>query len=145
MRAEAAAAALLAAASLAAGCGAGGGSTARAVSDPQAVRATVSGFTKAFGAGDGKKACELLTPAARAAFTKRVAQLAKTSDCARAIGRVHDAAGAQVTSAFTSATVGSVRLTGGSATAEVTSAGHSTTARLVKQGGAWRLLALPGE
>jgi hypothetical protein len=145
VRASARLAAPLAIALVAGGCGGGGGTGVhKALSDPVAVRAAVAGFATAFGAGDGAKSCDLLTPAARAAFVKRVQKLVRSTDCATAMKRLHDDAGAQVTSAFTTAQVGAVKVAGNIATVELTAAGHSTTVHLVKQGGDWKLAGLPG-
>jgi len=123
------------------GCGGGDG---KKVSDPDAVRAAVSGFAKAFGAGDGKAACDLMTAEARAAFVKRVQSLIATTDCAKAIATVHDEAGAEVNLAFSDATVTNVRVTGSSATATLTASGHSATAKLAREGGSWKLTGVPG-
>jgi hypothetical protein len=124
---------------LAGGCG-GGGSSA----EPDAAGTAVTEFAKAFGAGDGTKACDRLTSAAQATFVKRAQVLAPSRDCPTAIERVHDAAGAQVTGAFSAAKVGDVKVKGEVATARLTAAGHSTLVRLEKQGGKWRLTAVPG-
>ena len=132
------AAIILAAALAIGGCGGGGSDSG---GDPKAA---VEGFAKAFGAGDGKQACDLLTPAGRTAFLKRVRTLAGTNDCPTAIKRVHDAAGAQVTGAFASAKVSAVKVSGSTGTATLTAAGHSTTVRLAKEGGAWKLEGVPG-
>jgi hypothetical protein len=124
------------------GCGGNGGGTAKP--DPQAVRAAVTGFTSAFGSGDGKAGCDLLTSAARAAFVKRVQPLTGTADCAAAIQRVHDAAGAQVTGAYAQAKVGAVKVTGSTATAKLTAGGATTQVKLAKEGGRWKLASVPG-
>jgi hypothetical protein len=125
---------------LLAGCGGGG----RPVSDSDAARAAVVGFSKAFGTGNEKEACGLLTDDARAAFLERVQALVPTKDCAVAMTKVHDEAGSDVTSAFESATVSNVRLKGSAATATLTASGHSTTVGLLKQGGGWKLTGVPG-
>lgn len=136
-RRRAAVAALLV---LLAGCGGGG----RHVPDSDAASAAVLGFSKAFGAGNAKEACDLLTADARAAFLKRVQALIATKDCAVAMTKVHDEAGADVNQAFARATVSNVRLKGTSATATLTASGHSTTVGLLKQGGDWKLTGVPG-
>jgi hypothetical protein len=128
----------IAAALIAAGCGGG------APPSPEAAGAAVTGFSKAFGAGDGAKACGLLTSAAQAAFAKRVQALAPTSDCPTAIKRVHDAAGPQVTRALAAAKVSAVKVNGNSATATLTAAGHSTSVGLTRQDGSWKLTGVPG-
>jgi hypothetical protein len=131
---------LVVAGTLLGGCGGGG----KKVPDTQAAGAAVTGFAKAFGSGDGKTACDLLTPAARAAFVKRVQGLATTRDCATGMVKVHDAAGADVNAAFSAATVSNVKVTGDSATATLTASGHSTSVSLARQGGKWRLNGVPG-
>ena len=121
------------------GCGGGNASP-----DPEAARSAVSGFVKAFGAGDGGKACDLLTSTAQAAIVKRVKVLAAASDCPTAIERLHDAAGSEVAGAFASAKVSDVRVTGDSATAQLTAEGHSTPVSLTKEDGDWKLTGVPG-
>jgi hypothetical protein len=129
----------MAAGALLAGCGGGG-----KVSDSEAVRAAVGDFSKALGAGEGKAACELLTSEARAEFVKRAASLAGTRDCAAAIGKIHDAAGAEVNTAFSAATVADVKVRGDTATATLTASGHRAPVSLAKQDGKWRLTSVPG-
>jgi Tfp pilus assembly protein PilW len=132
-------AAFAAAALLAAGCGGGTSS-----SSPDAAGVAVTDFSKAFGAGDGSKACDRLTSAAQAAFVKRVQVLSPAPDCPTAIKRVHDAVGGQVTGAFAAAKASDVKVKGDTATARLTAAGHSTLVRLEKQDGSWRLTSVPG-
>jgi hypothetical protein len=122
------------------GCGGGGGGKP----DPEAAQAAVTEFAKAFGSGDGKTACDLLTPAGRTAFVKRVKVLTSSTDCPTAMKRVHDAAGGQVTQAFAVAKVSSVKVTGSTATAQLTATGHSTPVALTKADGAWKLTGVPG-
>lgn len=124
-----------------AGCGGGGG---QRVPDSDAANAAVLGFARAFAAGKGGEACDLLTDDARAAFLKRVQALVPTKDCGVAMTKVHDEAGDNVTQAFASASVSNVKVTGGSATATLTAAGHSTSVGLANQGGAWKLTGVPG-
>lgn len=138
MRGSGAAALALAAAAAASGCG----GERRSSSDT--ARAAVSDFARAFGSGDGARACERLTPAAQAAIVKRVKVLAPASGCATAIKRLHDAAGSQVAGAFAAATVSDVRVKGDAASARLTAGGNSTPVALVKVGGAWRLTGVPG-
>jgi hypothetical protein len=121
------------------GCGGGG-----KVPDPDAARSAVSHFAKAFGGGDGKAACDLLTKAAQAAFVKRVQVLAATKDCPAAMAKVHAAAGADVNAALSAATVSNVKVAGATATATLTASGHSTSVNLAKQDGVWELTGVPG-
>ena len=76
------------------------------------------------------------------ALLRRV--LVATRDCATAIAKVHDAAGAEVNSALTTATVGNVKVTGATATATLSASGHTTSVGLAKQGGSWKLTSFPG-
>jgi hypothetical protein len=125
---------------LLAGCGGGG----QRVPDSDAASAAVLGFAKAFGAGDGKAACDLLTDDARAAFLARVQALVATKDCAVAMTKVHDEAGSDVTEAFQTATVSKVKISDGSATATLTASGHSTAVGLAQEDGEWKLTGVPG-
>jgi hypothetical protein len=122
------------------GCGGGG----QRVPDTDAARAAVLGFAKAFGSGNAKEACDLLTGDARAAFLKRIQALVPTKDCSVAMAKVHDQAGADVTQAFTTATASNVQVKGAAATVTLTASGHSTTVGLAKQGGRWKLRGVPG-
>ena len=139
MRARAAAG--LAAALALAGCGGGGGGGGGSGDDPAGA---VRSFAKAFGAGDGKKSCGLLTASGRTAFVKRAKPLAATDDCATAIERVHEAAGKPVADAYASATVAGVKVSGSTATAKLTAGGATTAVRLAKEDGEWRLASVPG-
>ena len=139
-RHRAALAAVLAALAIG-GCG---GGDKKASSDPGAVQSRVAEFSKAFGAGNGKQTCELMTPGAQAAFVKRVKSLIPVKDCPEAIAAVHGEASAEVNLAFSDAKVSGVKVTGDSATAVLTASGHSATAKLVKQGGTWKLTGVPG-
>jgi hypothetical protein len=123
---------------------AGCGGDEMKVPDTQAAQDAVSGFTKAFAAGDGAKACGLLTTSARDAFVKRAQTATGSKDCAVAIRRVHDLAGPSVTGPLASSTVSDVKVAGSTATAKLTAAGHSTPVSLTKQDGAWKLNGVPG-
>jgi hypothetical protein len=131
--------ALMVAGALLAGCGGG-----EKGSDSEAVTAAVSGFSKALGAGNGSTACGLLTTQARTEFVKRTASLGGTRDCPGAIAKIHDAAGAEVNAAFSSAQVNDVKVMGDSATATLVASGHPAPVSLAKQDGDWRLTGIPG-
>jgi hypothetical protein len=133
-------AAVALAAVLLAGCGGGG----QRVPNSDAASAAVLGFAKAFGAGNGKEACDLLTDDARATFLARVQALVPTKDCAVAMTKVHDEAGDDVNQAFQTATVSNVKINGGSASVTLTASGHSTRVGLAEQNGEWKLTGVPG-
>ena len=114
------------------------------MSDSDAVRAAVTGFSKALGAGNGDAACDLLTRQARADLVKRAASLAGTRDCASAIGKIHAAAGAEVNAAFSSALVADVKVMDDTATARLIASGHPAPVSLAKEDGKWRLQGVPG-
>lgn len=123
-----------------AGCG--GGETPK--SDSEAAAGAVTSFTRAFAAGDGAKACSLLTPAAATAFVKRAQNATGARDCPTSLKRVHDLAGSSVTGPLATAAVGRVDVKGDTATTTVTASGHSTPVTLSKQDGAWKLNGVPG-
>jgi hypothetical protein len=125
---------------LVAGCGGG----ADKGSDSQQVSTAVSDFAHAFGKGDGKTACDLLTPAARTAFVSRISSLVGTRDCAEAVGKLPGLAGPNVTGPFQTAKVDAVKVNGDNATARITAGGHSAQVTLVKSGGNWLLTHVPG-
>jgi hypothetical protein len=131
---------LLAAAALASGCGGGGDKG----SDQEQVSKAVTDFAHAFGKGDGKQACDLLTNGARTAFVTRIASLVGTRDCAEAVAKLPGLAGPNVTGPFQTATVSNVKVTGDTATATLTAAGHSAQVTLEKPDGVWLLTHVPG-
>lgn len=124
---------------LIAGCG--GGS---APPDREQVGSVVLTYARAFGAGDGGKACDQLTPAGRAGFLKLVSVLADTHDCATGMHLLRQAIGPQAAAALHAARVSNVRLSGSTATATITAGAEGAVVRLAKQGGRWRLVAAPG-
>jgi hypothetical protein len=125
---------------LLAGCGGGSDGGAKKQS-PQQV---VTSFAHAFGAGDGKKACALLTKVGQKAFVARVQPLTGANDCPTAIAKVHDAAGGSVTKAYAAAKVVKVKVSGSQATAQLTAGGAATPVALEKEDDAWKLTAVPG-
>jgi hypothetical protein len=139
-RGSRAALALAAAALLLGGCGGGGGGQ----SEAKKVETAVIDWAHAFGAGDGDKACSLLTPGARDAFTKRIATLVGTTDCAEAIKKLPAVAGPNVTGPFQDATVNSVRVSGDRATARLMAGSGNALVTLEKSDGDWLLTRVPG-
>jgi hypothetical protein len=135
------AAALIASVVLLAGCGGGGASSSSGTDD---VRAVTENFVKAFGAGDGKTACTLLTPAGQAAFVKKVGGPLGVKDCAGAVAAAHGEAAAELNLDFSGATVKSLKVTGSTASAVVAAGGRSLNASLSNAGGSWKLTAVPG-
>jgi hypothetical protein len=133
-------AAALIVAVLFAGCG-GAGSKASGTDD---VRAVTENFVKAFGAGDGKTACTLLTPAGQAAFVKKVGAPLNVKDCAAAVAAAHGEAAAELNLDFSGATVRSVKVSGSTASAVVAAGGRSLNARLSNARGTWKLVGVPG-
>jgi hypothetical protein len=136
-----AAVAALACATLLSGCGGDGGDDAP---DPEQVTEAVTEYAHAFGDGDGEKACDLLTPAARDQFTARVSSLVGTRDCAEAIGKLQAVAGPNVTGPFREAKVESVMVTGDKATARILAGGATESVALEKRDGEWLLTKAPG-
>jgi predicted lipid-binding transport protein (Tim44 family) len=122
------------------GCG-GGGSSSSSVDD---VRAVTGNFVKAFGAGDGKTACTLLTPEGQAAFVKKVGGPLGVKDCAAAVAAAHGEAKAELNLDFSGASVTSAKVTGDTASATVTAGSRSLPASLSKSGGSWKLTSVPG-
>ena len=126
------------------GCGGGGGGSSSSSSDENDVRASATNFVKAFGAGDGKAACALMTPEAQAAFVKQVGGPLHVNDCPAAVAAAHGEAAAELNLDFTGASVTKVQVSGDSATATVKAGARSLPAKLSKAGGAWKLTAVPG-
>ena len=123
-----------------AGCG-GGGSSSSSTDD---ARAVTESFVKAFGAGDGKTACTLLTPAGQTAFVKQVGGALNVKDCAGAVAAAHGEAAAELNLDFSGASVRSVSVNGDSGTAVVRAGSRSLQAHLSNAGGSWKLTAVPG-
>lgn len=130
---------LLATAAVASGCGGGDKG-----SDQEQVSTAVTDFAHAFGKGDGKKACSLLTTGARNTFVTRISSLVGTRDCAEAIAKLPGLAGPNVTGPFQTATVSKVTVSGDNATAVLTAAGHSAQVTLQRSDGDWLLTHVPG-
>jgi ketosteroid isomerase-like protein len=124
-----------------AGCGGGGGSGSSSVDD---VRAVTQNFVKAFGAGDGKTACTLMTSGAQAAFVKQVGGPLKAKSCAAAVAAAHGEAAAELNLDFSGASVKSVTVNGDTASAVVSAGKRSLPTKLSKAGGSWKLTAVPG-
>jgi hypothetical protein len=135
-------AALAVAGALVALCGCGGGGSSSSNTDD--VHAVTENFAKAFGAGDGKTACTLLTPGGQAAFVKQVGAPLGVKDCAGAVAAAHGEAKAELNLDFSGATVQSVKVSGSTASAVVSAGGRSLPASLSKSGGSWKLTAVPG-
>jgi hypothetical protein len=133
-----AALAVVAAAALG-GCGRSGSS-----SSSDDVRAVTENFVKAFGAGDGKTACTLLTPSGQAAFVKKVGGPLGVKDCAGAVAAAHGEAAAELNLDFSGASVKSTSVNGSTATAVVSAGGRSLNASLSNAGGSWKLTGVPG-
>jgi hypothetical protein len=104
----------------------------------------VTNFVKAFGAGDGKTACTLMSQEAQAAFVQQVGGPLRTNDCASAVAAAHGEAAAELNLDFSGASVTKVKVNGDSATAVVTAHGRSLPANLSKAGGSWKLTGVPG-
>jgi len=124
---------------LAAGCG--GGDDAP---DSEQVTRAVSDYAHAFGSGDGDKACALLTPGARDAFTSRVSSLVGTRDCAGAVDKLQTVAGPNGTGPFQDATASGAKVEGDTATVTLKAGGASEQVKLEKRDGDWLLTRAPG-
>ena len=141
-RATNSALAVAVAAALIAGCGGGGGGDD--APDPERVRRAVTDYAHAFGDGDGKRACALLTAGAQQTFTERVSSLVGTRDCAEAVAKLQAVAGPNVTGPFREARVDQVKVTGSKATARVRAGSGSEEVTLEKRDDEWLLTKAPG-
>jgi hypothetical protein len=124
-----------------AGCGGDDGESAP---DDEQVNSAVTDYARAFGGGDGERACELLTPEAREAFVKRVSSVVGTTDCGEAMTKLQSFAGPNVTRPFEDATVENVRVDGDRATADLVADGHTEQVTLESVDGEWLLTKAPG-
>ena len=119
----------------------------------QQVSTTLKDYLHLQATGEPAQACALLTTGAQQrliAFIKHEA--AKTPlasgnmTCDQAIGLVRLAAGTDLLTAMRDADVMGVRVTGDHATAVVVGTGDvgRRTVKLVREGGDWKILAVPG-
>lgn len=116
----------LAAAVAVAGCG---GS-----SDKDNIQTTVKNYFNAVADGDGSKACDQLSKSTKAS--------AGGNNCASALTAASKQANiSRLKSTLKQAKVGSVKVSGSSATAVITLKGASTSVQLVKENGSWKLQA----
>ena len=125
-----------------AACGGDGDGTKG--SDSEQVIAAVTGYAHAFGAGDGERACALLTPSAREALIQRVESLVRTADCPAAVEKLASLAGPNVAGPFREAKANEAEVDGDNATATLVAAGHATEVGLEKRDGDWLLTRAPG-
>ena len=131
------AATLLATAAFAiAGCGGGG--------PADDAKSAVKSYLNAFVEGDGAKACSLMTKATRAQFVKRTKPLTKTSDCAGAIEEIRTQAGQTAMDTLKKVKISSAKVNGDTADVRLTAGSSSTTAKLKKEGGEWKVTGAPG-
>jgi hypothetical protein len=142
VRSRAASAALIILALVTApGCGGDGGDERP---DEEQVVAAATDYARAFGAGDGEKACSLLTPGARDAFVKRVSTLVGTSDCAEAVQKLQAVAGPNVTGPFRVARATGAKVDGDEATVEIRAGSGTAEVGLEERDGEWLLTRAPG-
>jgi hypothetical protein len=118
------------------GCGGGG--------SPDDPKSAIRDYINAFSDGNGAKVCSLMTAATRDQFVARAAAVTKTKDCGKALDLLSKQVGPQIRGALKGAKVSEVKVTGDRATAKLTSGASSTTATLVKEGGAWKVSGAPG-
>ena len=112
--------------------------------EPEQVTAAVTDYARAFGDGDGDKACSLLTPAAKEAFTKRVSTLVGTRDCPEAVEKLQAVAGPNVTGPFQEAKASDPKVSGETATVKLMAGAGVEEVKLEKVDGEWLLTQAPG-
>ena len=120
-----------------AGCGGGGSASG-------SPKQTVQDYLAAFTSGDGAKACSLMTKQTRDQFVARISALTQTGDCATAVDKLAKQAGPQLLGALKKAKVGKVTIQGDNAKVRLTSGPNSTDTQLQKEGGQWKVTAVPG-
>lgn len=111
---------------------------------PEDATAAVTEYAHAFGEGDGDKACSLLTPAAKEAFTKRVSSLVGTRDCPEAVEKLQAVAGPNVTGPFQEAKASEPKVTGDTATVKLVAGAGAEEVKLELHDGEWLLTRAPG-
>jgi Putative lumazine-binding len=133
--------------------GACGGShrSTPAGSDTQQIRQVVRSYLTAQTQGDAQTACSLLTPDGQRQLEALVVKRAKgliasRPSCTDAVSLVHSFAGAKLLNALGTARIGTVRVQGDTATAQVTDGTEFApqAVTLAKIAGAWRIAGVPG-
>ena len=109
------------------------------------VKAAVRGYLNAFVDGDGAKACSLMSTATRRRFVAQMKGTTKSTDCALGIEALRTQAGTALTKAsIEKLEFSDVKVKGKTATVKLTSGRSSSTARLQKEGGGWKVSGAPG-
>lgn len=138
------AAVLLALAALTGGCGGGGSLPA----DQRAIRTAGEHYLRALAGGDYAGACGQMTAPAQSRIVRRVARLRiPAATCASALAAlvmaIPEPQRTQVLDTSKGATVGQIRVTGGTATGQVTATfrGQSRGYRIgfTREGGTWKV------
>ncbi len=129
-------------ATLAAGCAAAAFSLGGCgKSDEDKVKETVNSYIDALSAGDGDKACGLVSESA----AKQIKTQSKAKDCATAIESfTKSSEGAAVRSAFKAAKVEKIKVDGKKATATIRVASQTAPLPLEKDGDNWKLSSVGG-
>ena len=112
-------------------------------SDEDEIRSTLETYVEAFVAGDGKRACELMTEETRAEFVNKVSVLSRTGDCGRSVRVVRTLAGDATAKALQGAKIEDVKVDGDSATATLVASGNRAPSKLAKVDGEWRISGVP--
>jgi hypothetical protein len=118
-------------------------STAPARGDEGEIRTVIRSYIDTFLAGDGATACSLLTVRARNAFLAAV-KGAGVTDCASGFRVAAASLTAQQKDVLRRSTVGVVKVTGDTGTADLhPPVGPTVVIRMLREGGSWKIANLP--
>ena len=112
-------------------------------SDRDAAADTVTSYLEAFGAGDGKEACDKLTPETRRLIAPRVAEKLGGRDCPDAIRALWGRLPASQADALRRAVATRVKVRGEAAEVRFRAGRARGVAKLRKGGDGWKISLLP--
>jgi hypothetical protein len=107
-----------------------------------AVKATVDSYVRAFAAGDGDKACDALTDAAREAVIGLGKRMG-AGDCPSAMERTREIGGREVRAIVKKIRVRKVDVDQGRARVTLRAAGEDSVAELERTEKGWKISSLP--
>lgn len=112
-------------------------------SDGETPGETVTGYLKAFGAGDGDEACDRLSDETRQVIAPRVAEKLGGTSCPDAIRSLRDRVSASQAAAFERAAATRVKETGETADVSFRAGSQRGVARLRKTDDGWKITLVP--
>ncbi len=106
------------------------------------IEKAVQTYVNAFAQGDGEKACDQLTEAARAAVAAMAGSVGGKG-CPAAFVRTREIGGPKVVEAARRIKVHKVRIKGGTASVELRAGSQDSVAQMENVGDTWKISSLP--